>query len=136
MIEHEGVVLAVEGGTAKVQIEQTSACAGCHAKSACTAFDKKEKVVDAIIDGESIFHVGERVLLQGKKSIGFKAVMIAFVVPFLLILATLVVLSLLTVAESVAAFASLSILVPYYFVIFLFRNRIQREFKFYVVKMR
>ncbi len=133
-IEHEGVVLSADTQKAKVLIEQTSACAGCHAKGACTAFDKDEKIIDALVLTDQTFHIGERVMIVGQRSIGVQAVLMAFVVPFVLIIAVLAIVLAIAGNELYAALGGLLVLLPYYLLIYLMRERIQREFKFYVEK--
>ncbi len=134
-IEHEGIVTKIEKDIAHVKIEQTSACAGCHAKSACSAFDKAEKIIDAGIPHGTSFYCGERVMIEGKRSIGLKAVLIAFVIPFMLILISLIISLHYTNNEGISALISIGILIPYFFTIFLLRDKLQKDFRFYLKKI-
>ena len=60
-----------------VCIEQQSACSACHARSACLASDKKEKLIE--VKGESRqFAPGEEVMVVAQSSSGMQAVALAF----------------------------------------------------------
>ena len=45
-IKHTGTIIAIEGETVRVKIEQSSACSACQAKAMCTSTDKKEKIIE------------------------------------------------------------------------------------------
>lgn len=133
-IEHTGVIKAIDGSTARVLIDQRSACVECHARSACTASDKTEKVIEArIVDGQ--FAVGETVMIIGQKSIGVQAVIIAYVLPFVLIIATLFIANSFSDNELIVGTAGLAILIPYFIVVRSMRDRLQARFQFYVSKI-
>lgn len=133
VIQHTGEIIAIENGIAKVLIMQTSACATCHAKSVCGASEKKEKVVDAEVNDNNL-SVGDNVLVVGQKSIGIRAVILAYVVPFVLMLATMLITSTLTEKEWIIGTSTLSVLVPYFVILHLMKSTIQAKFKFYVTK--
>ena len=79
-IEHPGIVEQVDGSKVRVRITQYSACAGCHAKSACTISDRKDKWID-VEDASGDYHTGEAVVIVGENSLGREAVLLAFVLP-------------------------------------------------------
>ena len=134
MIEHEGIIEKVKGNNITVRILQKSACSECHARAACMASDSKEKLVD-IWDYTGMFHENERVLIEGKKSIGYKAVFWAFVLPLLFLILVLVLsLKIWNLSDIKAALASLVALVPYYGVLYFFRNRMANSFRFNIKK--
>ena len=130
-IEHAGVIESVSDKMATVKIEQTSACAGCHAKSACGASDRAEKKIDAYLT-DSTLRVGDRVVVYGAKSLGLKSVLWAFVLPFTLILITIMIMVECGVSETLSGVIGLCALLPYYFVLWLLRDRMKSTFQFYV----
>lgn len=134
-IEHQGIVVSAKGEKLIVRIEQNSACSGCHAKGACTAADRADKEIEAIAYGNEEFHVGERVLLRGSDHIGRQAVLIAFVLPFVLMLILLALFMYLFNNEGVAGLASLLSLVPYYILLYFKRSVLQKKFIFEVHKL-
>ncbi len=133
-IEHTGRIQRIDGTSVQVLITQHSACSGCHAKSACTVSDSAEKLVDAETDDTSL-QVGDEVLVCARRSSGMLAVLLAFVVPFLLILLVLVVLRAFVDNEALTGTIALASLVPYYVTLSLFRSRLKSTFRFYVKKL-
>ncbi len=130
MIEHEGIIEKINGSNITVRILQKSACSACHARSACMAADSKEKLVD-IQDFSGKYSENERVVIIGKESLGYKAVLWAFVIPMIIILVTLIIsLSLLNYSETEAALSSIIALVPYFIVLYFLRNKMANSFRF------
>ena len=130
MIEHEGIIEKINGNRITVRILQQSACSDCHAKGTCMVADSKEKRVD-IPDAAGHYAIHERVIIEGKESIGYKAVLWAFVVPLVLLLAILVAsLHFWGFSEMEAAVAAMVALVPYYLMLYLLRDKMAKSFRF------
>ena len=132
-IEHQGIIIDIDGKLAHVKIEQTSACASCHVKSVCGASDKSEKIIDANIMDKSL-KVGDQVTIIGQKSLGIQAVLLAYVLPFIVIIATLFIANIFTTNELIIGTCALASLIPYFIVLRLMRNKIQAKFQFYAIK--
>ncbi|HBL75259.1 MAG: hypothetical protein A2W90_22205 [Bacteroidetes bacterium GWF2_42_66] len=128
-IEHAGIVQKVSEDRITVGIITESACASCHAKGACTAADTKDKEVE-IVRFSGVFHVGQQVTVFGRSSQGFKAVFYGYVFPFVIVFITLFASNSITGNEGLSGILSLAILVPYYFILFLFRNKLKKVFEF------
>lgn len=130
MIEHEGVITRISNNIVSVKILQRSACSDCHAKGACMAADSKEKIIE-VVDNSGDFKVNDLVVIEGKKSIGYKAILWAFVLPIVLILSTLsIVTSVFMWNETKAALTSFVVLVPYYAILYLFRHKMANSLRF------
>ncbi len=129
-IEHQGIVENIEGTRLRVRIVQTSACASCKAKGSCSSADTKEKLIDVTMPGGASCRVGDHVWVVGELSMGVKAVLIAFVFPFLLLLAVLFGCMALWGDELPAALCALAVLVPYYFIVWLNKGRLSRTLSF------
>ena len=132
VIQHTGQITAIENGVAQVMILQTSACSSCHAKAICGASDKKEKIVEAQVDSSS-FKVGDTVTVVGQRSLGITAVLLAYVMPFVLIVLTMAIASRFTSVEWILGIVSLGILVPYFAILRLMKSKIKAKFTFYVI---
>lgn len=131
-IKHLGIVESIDGPHVRVKILQSSACSSCSVKGHCNISETKEKIID-IFDGEKTgcCTVGQQVMVCGTTSMGMKAVFLAFVLPFLVLLAALFVTMRVTDGdEAISALVSLCTLIPYYILIYLFRNKISRTFSF------
>ncbi len=130
MIEHKGVITSISDHKISVMILQQSACSSCHAKGACTAADSKEKMVD-VSDFTGKYKVNDLVTVVGQKSMGYKAVWWAFVIPIIIVVSLLVVsISVWRFGDMEAAMAAIVSLVPYYGLLYLLRNKMANSFKF------
>jgi len=129
-IEHTGYIEEVNSGQVKVRIIHESACAGCHAKGVCTSSDMKEKVIDVDSIGFFDMTIGTKVIIQGQKSLGLKASLLAYILPFILVFITLFLTYALTKSEAISGLLSLAILVPYYLIIKFFTDKLEKTFVF------
>lgn len=132
-IVHSGVITGMDGNKIRIHIEQQSACRTCHSRSVCMASDMKGKEVFVENDGGN-YQIGETVELLGRTSTGLLAVLLAFVIPFLLILLSLIVLQRVVTSEAVSALISLSLLMPYYLILSLFNKKLDKKLQFYIQK--
>lgn len=129
IIEHNGIVKNVCGGYADIMIIQYSACAGCHAKSACTAADKADKIITVPV-GSRELQIGDKVIITGSTIIGWKAVLYAFVIPFVFLMAVLIGVSVFFNNELYAGIAALVVLIPYYIVLYFLKDKMKNKFTF------
>ncbi len=133
-ITHDGVVVKTDGREVSVMIVQTSACSGCHAKGACMASDKDEKIIVADSAGQT-FRPGDQVTLVGSNSMAWSALAYAFVLPTVLAMAVLFAAASFW-GEGVAALVVLAFLGLYFFVLWLFRDKMKTAFTFRVEPKR
>ncbi len=133
MIEHEGIIDRIEGELAHVKIQSESACASCHAKGACSAADQEEKYLDVPLGGTE-FKPGEVVQVQVSRHMGFRAVALGYVYPFLLLMAVLIIFTAAGTGELRAGTYALLSVIPYYLVLYLLRKRIGSTFAFSMKK--
>ena len=133
MIDHEGIIEHIAGNVAHVRISSESACAACHAKGVCGAADQEDKYIDVPLK-EVEYTTGERVRVMVARHLGFKAVALGYIYPFLLLMAVLIVLTMAGTSELRAGAIALGSLLPYYLVLFLARKRIDTSFTFTIQK--
>jgi sigma-E factor negative regulatory protein RseC len=124
----EGIVNSVTGLSVTVTIVQPAACEKCQAKSVCNSAESVEKTIDAI--AKETLTPGELVTLEMDEKLGWIAVLYTFVLPFFCMLTGLVVTYILTKNETRAALISLATLIPYYSILFMFKNQITKNFVF------
>ncbi len=134
-IEHIGTVSEINGNRIRVLLKSESMCSSCHARTVCEISDSKIKAVDAIDRNGESYVRGETVMLVMKKSSGYKAVLISYVIPLTIILVLLLTLSGCGLDEPVAALVSILAVGMYYFFIYLFRNRIAGKTEFEIRKV-
>ena len=129
-IKHLGIVENIQGSHLSVRIVQTSACAACSAKGHCSSADSKDKIIDIIDTVASSYRVGEKVMVIGETSMGMMAVVLAFIIPFVLLIFSLFLFMALMENELYSALLSLAILIPYYFILWLNKTRLKQKFSF------
>ncbi len=127
-IQHEGVVSKVDTNSVLVTIVSASACSGCHAEGFCNISGKEEKVVS--VEGKYNVAPGDNVTIVMKRSMGYKAVVLSYLTPLILVIVSLVILLSLKINELTAGMASILILIPYFLVLYLLRNQINKSFTF------
>ncbi len=136
-IEHDGTVVAVDKDYISVELLSKSACAACHAKGVCGASDEAVKVVEVAQDITTLsedYQVGEKVNVVMSPSMGLQAIWLAYVIPLIVLLASILVFHLCKAGELVMGLGSLGIVAVYYFGVWLFRNKISRIFIFSIEK--
>ena len=134
IIRHRGIVEKIDGSHVVVRIVQTSACSACSAKGLCNASESKEKQID-VYEVNPAYRIGEEVVLCGSTSMGMKAVFLAFGIPVLLLLAALFVTMRITDGDALlAAAVALLAVVPYYVVIYLMKDKMNKTFSFVIEK--
>lgn len=134
LIKHKGVVVKIDGSHVVVRIVQTSACAACTAKGLCNASESKEKQVD-VYETNPSYRIGEEVVVCGTTSMGMRAVLLAFGIPLLVLLIALFVTMRITDGDAlVSALVALMALALNYLVIYLMRNKLEKNFSFMIEK--
>ena len=131
-IKHIGTIVKKDGNHLQVKIIQTSACSSCSIKGHCQATESKEKLIDVYDENAFSYKIGENVYLYGSTKTSMQAVILAFAVPFLIVLFTLFFTVWLTQDELLSAIVSLLSLAPYYLLLYLFRKQLGRKFVFAV----
>ena len=133
-ISHSGVIEQIESDRVHVRIVQTSACAACKVAGYCNAAESKEKIIDVFCDtAAKNLHVGQQVTVTTSGTVAAKALLWGFGLPFILLVSVLAIVLLLTSSEGMAALCALAALVPYYFVLWLLRDRMRNELSFQIV---
>jgi len=130
-IRHTGFVKEVTETSLIVNIVNQSACSSCHANGACSVSDFKDKEIE-ITHFNNSYKLGQQVTILFKESKGFTALFYGYVLPFLLMLATLIISGLVTDNELFSGLLSLAILVPYYITLYIFRHLFKKVFNFEV----
>ena len=173
MIKHDGIIIALnEDGTALVRIVQTSACAACKAKAMCASAESAEKEMtvvllnqeprtknqdasaatdqtkvtslDSLLLAPEAYKVGDTVEVMVQQKMGWKAVVLAYLLPFFVMLAVMFVGNGLMAMgdeatgllgdeakrEAVLGTVALCAMAVYYIVLGMFKDKLQKEFSF------
>ena len=134
LIRHTGIVSGINGELAHVQIVQSSACSSCKAKSMCMSTESQQKEMDAVM--LEPMQVGDRVEVEVREHLAWKAVLLAYVLPFIVMMSVIAVLDVLTGwDEAIVGTIALCSIALYYLVLSQFKHRLQKQFTFTVRKV-
>ena len=114
-IKHKGIIESVDHHMTKVRILQTSACATCSAAGHCGASESKEKVVD--VYGNYNVREGEEVMVVASEQVG-------------------VLFITLTHNEPLAALGSIACLIPYYLILYRYREKLREKLSFTIEQIK
>lgn len=131
-ITHKGRIVAIDPEVTTIEIVAESACASCHAKGICGLGEEKVKQVLVRTSAWDPHNVGDEVEVVLKKAMGYKAVFIAYGMPLVVLFVALMVLNALGVGELYAGLGALGAVALCYLVIFLFRNKISKDYSFFL----
>lgn len=130
----EGIVRKLEGDKVWVEIVVSSACGGCVAKSMCHISEQKNEIVEVEnIMGEE-FSVGESVQIQIQERKAHQAVVLGYLLPFIVLIVGLFGCYALTRIEWLSALAAFGLTAIYYLILKLMDKRLAQQFTLYVSK--
>ena len=127
-IEHEGIVENVSSDSVDIRIASEAACSGCHAEGFCSLTGKEHKIIH--VEGKYKVEEGDTVSVVISESTGYKAVFLGYLLPLLILIISLVLFISFSVREIFAGLFSIGVLVPYFLILYFFRERINQNFTF------
>lgn len=127
-ITKTGRITAVEKKSLQVELQTCSACGDCSIKSSCGLREYRTNVIKIATDQASSYHVGDNVEVSLSSKNGIIAVIIAFVIPLILLIGTVISGYLYGLNDIQNCICAIIILIPYYFALFLSRRIWERKF--------
>lgn len=134
-VSHIGTVLKITPSLTSVSIEQHSACSQCHAAGLCGLSDVVEKAVEVPTDPYLNIAPGDKVQVLLKATMGMKAVWLAYFIPLVVLLGTVLLLYYLGAGEVPSGLAGLGATGLYYFLLWLFRDKLRNEYIFTIKEL-
>ena len=129
-ISHEGIITAINDNNVEVKILSKSACASCNIKGACNMSEMKEKIININTPKANDFQIGQNVMVSMGLGQANKAVVFAYVIPTIILFSMIFILNYFKIEEGINALISIGSLVPYYLILFLFRDKMKRKFEY------
>ena len=129
-VSHEGVVTKITDDLLEIKIMAQSACASCHAQSACTMSDQKEKVLTVPRPEGRDFQLFQKVNVIMGVGQGNKAAVLAYLIPILVLLGALFICLGVGLSEGLSALISIGALIPYYTVLYTQRDKLKKKFEY------
>lgn len=133
-IEHKAIIEEISGNTVSLTFTAHSACSACHAKSACSLGNSEVKKINLPLPSFEV-NTGETVEVLLSQNAGFRAVFLGYVLPFIVVLLSLLTFNTLGFDELRSGLFSLLLIVPYFLILFLLRKRINKSFSFRIRKI-
>ena len=127
-IEHRGVVREVSGPTVRVEIVRTSACARCHAGAVCGASETGSAIITADREGLEVL-LGDEVFVTMASSLGPQAMFWAYLFPLVIFVIVFFSFYGVTGREGLSCLLAAVALLPYYSMLWFFRDRFEKVFE-------
>lgn len=124
-INQRATIIRIEEGRLYLSICRADACGACKAQSACSSSGGGKEIV--LEDDGRGRVVGEEVTLKIGRSQGFRAVLIAYLVPVALIIGMLMGLQKMDIPEIVTGLATLGVVAVYFILLRIFRRKFETE---------
>ena len=131
-IEHTGIVKSVDNKYVVVDIIAHPACSSCAASGICDLSEQRSKEIRTVSNPD--IKVGEQVLVVMKQSLGYRALFLGYLLPFVIVMTILITMTSLSISEPVSGLSALVSLVPYYIIIYLRKEKIGKSFSFTIKK--
>ena len=128
-IAKNGIVDHMDDHSIYVKIMSMSACASCSAGGVCGSADASEKLIEIDRNTAPEVKVGDSVKVHMDVANGNLAVVYGYLLPFLLLIISLIVFVNL-MDEGWAGLLSIAVLLPYYAGLFIFRDKLKKRFRF------
>lgn len=128
-IVHKGIIDSIDKSIVKVSIMAISACASCKAKGMCGTSEMQEKIIE-IHNNKQTYSIGEHVEVILHQGLGFKALFLGYIMPFIVLFLTLIITLLVSKSEGLAGFLSIIILIPYYIILYRLKDKLKKTFSF------
>lgn len=129
-VSHEGIVTKIDGENVEVKILSKSACASCNIKGACNMSEMQEKIISIPAPKDKNLSIGQEVKISIGLGQANRAVVFAYIIPLIVLVAMIFILNALKIDEGLNALISIGSLAPYYLILFLFRDKLKSKFEY------
>ena len=129
-VSHEGIVTNIKGDDVEIKILSKSACVSCNIKTACNMSEMQEKIITIAAPKDKELTVGQEVRVSIALGQANKAVIFAYVIPSIILISMIFILNGFKIDEGINALISIGTLIPYYLILFLFKDKIKRNFEY------
>ncbi len=133
-IEHQGIIKDIAGNNLKISIIAKSACLSCQLNTSCSVSDVEEKIIDVTITNPNNYRPGESVEVFFNQTLGYRALFLGYLLPFIIVFAVLTIALFFTGNEGISGLAALGALIPYYLILYINKDKIRKTFSFSIKK--
>jgi sigma-E factor negative regulatory protein RseC len=130
-IKHQGIIRKITDEFYFVAVERTTACQGCTAKGFCNISSGKSEWIPVERLPQQNFCEGDEVTVSLTERMSWKAMFYGYLMPFLVLVSGIIVSDAATdLPQGIIGLIGIGALVAYYVVFSLFRERVNRQFRF------
>lgn len=133
-IGKKGIIRNIKNDELIIDIMSCSACASCVVKNYCNTAEAKQKEIIIKNKEADKFNVGEEVLVEIDEQQAVKSIILAYVIPLILMISTIIVAVSYQQDEIIGGICGIIVLIPYYFGLFLAKDKLKSGFEFKVSK--
>lgn len=130
IVSHNGIITDISNDEVQVKILSKSSCAACNIKSACNMSEMQEKIITIPAPKDKNLSIGDNVKISMGIGQANKAVVFAYIIPLIILVSMIFILNALKLEEGINALISIGSLIPYYLILYLFRDKIKRKFEY------
>ena len=133
-IDQIGIVEEVREKSILVRFQSPPSCGSCMAKSVCASGSAEKNLIEINHKNDS-YSAGDSVKILISRSMGYKALFLGYLLPFFIVILMLILASIIGFDELISGLVSLFVLLPYYLTLYLFREKVNQNFIFTVMKL-
>ncbi len=127
-------VIKTNGNILQAMVQNRSSCNGCSLQTQCATMECRNKLLEIPIQKNDKYHPGQKIIVSLSEISGWKAVFYAYILPLMLVLATLCSTWFITENETLSGIYSFLSIFPYYLLLFLFRKHFKKQIRFKIVE--
>lgn len=129
-----GIIKNIKNNELTIEITSCSACSSCAVKNYCNTAEAKQKEIILKSKNADKYKIGEEVVVEIDEQQAIKSIILAYVIPLLLIILTVVGTISYQQDEIIGGICGIIVLIPYYFCLFLAKDKLKSGFEFKVSK--
>lgn len=122
----------IKNNTLVLQINQDSMCAHCGQNSSCMLKDSCQKQIEINVKNPSLYKIGQELEIELNSNASFYALFFAYMLPLVFLLGAFLGFKLLNFEEITCGIFAIICLIPYYLMLWFFREKISGKIEFYI----
>lgn len=134
LITHTGVIGRIDNTTRSIGVsinDNKENCSSCPVIAVCSA-GKNSNIIEITVDDISQFRVGQTVNVTATEKMHKRAITLLTFLPCVALIATMVAIFLILHDELIAVLSGLGMTVAFFLILFIFRNRIAKDYNFII----
>lgn len=136
-IVHPGEVVSVDAASriVSVRFDNEGECGSCPAARLCGPAKGNSNIINICSPEYNSYRPGDKVMIYGTERMHRKAIFLATVFPCIAMIAIMTIVFILTFDQLIAAISGIAVMLVFFFLLYIFRNKIRHEFNFTIKKL-